>query len=343
MQKVYAELVFLDNFTVNLLIILLAGLLTRATRRWGRYALAATLGGVYACIAFGVSAVGMLPVRVCVGVAMGFIAFRARGERGAWRSVCAFWAASFMLAGAIYAVSAAFGETATAGGVMIVRPPTRAILLGLLTGAVTTAVLAHIRRRTQQRAQNTAVITLAMGKRHTQVKALIDTGNLAREPLTGLSVIFLSHTAAAELLEMPLLKLLDGNAMPETDRLRIVPCDTASGGGVFCGIEIDSAALKGAAKGARAVVCLSQRPLPDGCGAIIGGNLMDELEKGAQNEDSDVDAQTGSMGDAAAEAKRVDSVHRRQRGASPAADARGGGHAAGSAGPGRQDGEARAD
>jgi ATP-dependent helicase HrpB len=45
----------------------------------------------------------------------------------------------------VYAAAAAFGETAAAGGVIIVRPPARAILLGLLTGAAITALLAGIR------------------------------------------------------------------------------------------------------------------------------------------------------------------------------------------------------
>jgi len=287
-HKVYAELVFLDNFAVNLLIILLASQLTQATKRWGRYILTAAIGGVYACVAFGVPVASILPIRAAVGVAMGLLAFWARGERGAWRSICAFWAASFALAGAVYAVMAAYGETATAGGVMIVRPPARAIILGLLTGAGVTGMLARIQRRVRRQAAHTAPVRLLMGARSVQVKAFIDTGNLAREPFTGLSVIFLSHTAARELLEPNLMALLEGHGVPETERLRIVPCDTASGGGVFCGIEIDGVALMGGPMRARAVVCLARRPLAEGCGAIMSSLLMDELVKGEQYEDGDV-------------------------------------------------------
>jgi stage II sporulation protein GA (sporulation sigma-E factor processing peptidase) len=343
LQKVYAELVFLDNFAVNLLIILLASQLTRVRKRWGRYALAAAAGGIYACVAFGVPAASLLPVRVAVGVTLGVVAFWVRGERGAWSGVCAFWAASFVLAGTVYAILAAYGETITAGGVLIVRPPARGILLGLLTGAVITALLARVQRHVRQREAHCVRMTLTMGTRRAEVKAFVDTGNFAREPLSGLSVIFLSRPAAQTLLEPTLLALLLGCGATETDRLRFVPCDTASGGGVFCGIEIDRAALNGAPGGTRAVVCLSRRPLVDGCGAVIGSGLMYELEKGAQYEDGDVVAQTGGMGAAAAEADDLDGIYRRQRGASAAAVPRGGGHAAAPAEKGRQDGKARAD
>ncbi len=343
LQKVYAELVFLDNFTVNLLIILLASQLTRVRKRWGRYVLAAAAGGIYASAVFGVPAAALLPVRVAVGLGLGFVAFWVRGERGAWRGVCAFWAASFVLAGTVYAMLAAYGETATAGGVLIVRPPARAILLGLLTGAVITAMLARVQRRVRQREAHCQWVTLAMGARQTEEKAFVDTGNFAREPLSGLSVIFLSQAAAQALLEPALLALLLGHGTRETDRLRFVPCDTANGGSVFCGIEIDRVALKGGSAVARAVVCLSRRPLADGCGAVIGIGLMNELEKGAQNEEGDVVAQTGGMGAAAAEADNLGGIYRRQRSASAAAVPRGGGHAAAPFEEGRQERETRAD
>lgn len=285
MHKVYAELVFLDNFAVNLLVILLAAQLTGVRRRWGRYMLAAGMGGIYASVAFGMPLIAMLPIRAAVGVVMGLTAFWARGVRGAWRGVCAFWAASFVLAGAVYAIMAAYGDTATAGGVMIVRPPARAIILGLLTGAAAVMLLARIRRRTARQAAHTADIRLYMAGREARTKAFVDTGNLVREPFTGRNVIFLSKTAAGALLEPEMLALLMGKGTMETDRLRFIPCDTASGGAVMTGIEIDGVAAGDAETQARAVVCLASRSLPEGCGAIVGSALMEELGKGARYED----------------------------------------------------------
>ena len=85
MHKVYAELVFLDNFAVNLLVILLAAQLTGVRRRWGRYMLAAGMGGIYASVAFGMPLIAMLPIRAAVGVVMGLTRSvrAAYGARGA--------------------------------------------------------------------------------------------------------------------------------------------------------------------------------------------------------------------------------------------------------------------
>ena len=52
MYKVYAEAVFADNFAVNFLILLFACRLSAAKIRWGRCALAAAAGGVYAAVVY---------------------------------------------------------------------------------------------------------------------------------------------------------------------------------------------------------------------------------------------------------------------------------------------------
>ena len=151
MQKVYIELVFLDNFMLNLLVILLASRLTRSRIRWGRFTLAAAAGGVYACAALAGGVLVALPIKAAVSVAMCFIAFWVPGEKRFLLSACAFWATSFVLAGAIYACMLGFGEPAMIGSAIVVRPPVRIIIVGLFVGAVVTVLLGQIRQRVQQR------------------------------------------------------------------------------------------------------------------------------------------------------------------------------------------------
>lgn len=341
LQKVYIELVFLDNFIVNLLIILLASRLTKTPVKWGRFSMAAALGGIYGCFAVGFSEwLEMFTVKVAVGFAMCLLAYWRRGERGLWKNVCAFWASSFVLAGAIYACMISFGEPASIGGAVVVRPPVRYILLGLFVGAALTDLLARVRRRVLKRESRTVMLTLALAERQTTVKAFVDSGNMVRDPLSKHSVIFLSHAAARELLDNKLYALTSGQISTPTDRLRIIPCATAAGQGVFYGIELDNAALHGLPQGKRAVVCISKRPLPSGFGAIVGTELLDELKKGANNEEA-LGTKTDRLGDAAAGVGCEGGLHQRERGTSAAADTSGGGDVFNAAGGGGQIGQTR--
>ncbi len=342
MQKVYIELVFLDNFIVNLLVILLASRLTKTPVRWRRYGLAAALGGAYGCLALGIS--GLLEtaaVKIAAGFAICFAAYFRRGERGFLKNTCAFWAASFVLAGAIYACMFSFGEPASIGSVVIVRAPVRYVLLGLLVGAVLTGLLARVRKRVVRRESESELLRLTLGERSITVKAFADSGNLARDPVGGKSVVFLSRAAAAELLSRDLLALMWNKTPCPTDRLRIIPCATAAGLKLLYGVEIDGVALKDDETSLKAVVCLSDVPLPHGCGAIAGTELLDELRKGANNEVNTIEKADG-LGDAEAQAGGESGLHQRERGASAASDAAGGSGAAPAAGRGGQIGPAGA-
>jgi stage II sporulation protein GA (sporulation sigma-E factor processing peptidase) len=335
LQKVYIELVFLDNFIVNLLILLLASRLTKTPVRWRRVCMAAALGGIYGCVAVGLSGwPETVAVKIAAGFAMCFIAFFRRGEQGFWKNTCAFWASSFVLAGAVYACMISFGEPATIGGAFVVKAPVRIILLGLFVGAVLTNLLARVKRRALKREAQSADITLTLDDKRIIVKAFVDSGNLVRDPLSRLNVIFLSRASAKELLGKDLYELVSRRTPKPTKRLRIVPCATAAGQRLFYGIEIDDAALQGSPKGVKAVVCLSLQPLSGGFGAIAGTELLDELKRGATHENA-VGTKTDRLGDAETEAGCESGLHQRERSAAAAADTNGGDDAAPAAGGGR--------
>lgn len=340
MHKVYAELVFLDNFIINLLVVLLAARLSSLRVRWGRFVLAAAVGGLYACAALSLgSAAASLPIKAVVAIAMCFIGFWARGEKRFIAGTCAFWAVSFVLAGAIYAVMLSLGEPAAIGGVIIVRAPVRAILIGLCAGAVLITVIGHIRRQAQKRGQNSERISLFIDQQQIHVNAFVDTGNLVCEPLSGCGVIFLSREIAKELLGSKLYALTQGCGKLQTDRLRIVPCETAAGKELLYGIQIDKVVLAGQYSGISAVVCAAGRPLPGDCGAIVGSSMIDQLKKGAENKDA-YNSKNNGVGSAAPSAGVERRLYQRQRGTAASADETGGSGSAALAGGGGQVGKA---
>jgi stage II sporulation protein GA (sporulation sigma-E factor processing peptidase) len=348
-QKIYIELVFIDNFIINLLILLLASQLTKSKKRWGRFVLSASVGGAYACAVFGTSgSMVSLPSKLLVSAVMCFTAYYARGERGFWKNACAFYITTFAFAGAIYAVSFCFGLPAASGGSFVIRPQATYIVAGLGAGAVLTALFARVRRRTIGREQWTVDIGLGYSGRHTAEKAYVDTGNMLTEPLSGLSVVLITESAARKLFGKAAFDIMHTSKSLTTfwgprincrtgavsDRLRIVPCATALGQSVLYGLEIDSIALKGQNKGVKAVVCIAKSTLAYGCDAVIGSGLMDELTKGA-GYDKVSRTEDRRMDIGAAEDCGERRLHQRKRGAAASTDAAGGSVAADTAGQGR--------
>lgn len=337
LKTVYIELIFLDNFMINWLIILIASTFTKAKKKWGRYACAAGVGGVYACVVFGTTGVAVsLLTKVAVSLLMCFIAYYSRSEKGFLKNTCAFYVTSFVFAGAIYAIMHSMGEAAVLGGAIVVRPLIRTILLGLGAGAVLIIGISRVHQRTLQREQHTEFLILSYEENEVRVKAFYDTGNMATEPLSGCGIVFVTNDTARALFDTDTLDLMKGNGEASTDRLRMIPCMTAAGQHIFFGIQIDSVRHKGQKDGVKAVVCIAQGTIADGCDAIIGSNIMDELKKGAHNEkisgkknhDLDIDKVENQC-------KR--GLHQRERGAAAAVVTEGGSGPAGIAGARGQD------
>lgn len=331
MHKLYIELVFLDNFMVNMLIMLLAAKITHLRFKWKRIVPAASIGGFYACAVLLLgTASATLPLKTMAALVMCFLGYYRRGEKRFFITMCAFWAVSFLLAGAIFAGVISLGEPAYKTGIIIMRMPARYILIGLFAGTVLTAILAHIRRSVSEREQGCVELRLRFGGRQITIKAFADTGNLARDPITGCGVLFLSRAAAAELLGKDLKRLLQGRSVMHTDRLRIVPYETAAGQAVSYGIEIDEAALSHEKNGVRAVVCVYRHSMP-GFSGIIGSKTLDEMRKGTKNEDA-LDTETVGMGGDQARTGARSTLYQRQRSTTAAADPQGGRDAAAAAG-----------
>ena len=112
MNKVYIELIFLDNFIINGLIILFASVLTKTPKKWGRFACAAAMGGIYACVSAALD-VSSFPVKTAVGLLMCVVAFYARGGKNLIKNICAFYVTTFVFAGAVYAAVLSSGAAVT--------------------------------------------------------------------------------------------------------------------------------------------------------------------------------------------------------------------------------------
>jgi stage II sporulation protein GA (sporulation sigma-E factor processing peptidase) len=336
MQKIYIELIFLNNFVVNLLILLFASLITGSKKRWGRLAASAAIGGIYASAAVGASGFGIsFLTKAAVSAIMCFIAYYIKNEKNFWKNVCAFYIITFVFAGAIYGITFCFGQPETLGGAIAVKPLVSNILIGLGAATVIICIFSRVRKRTLERESRTVTVNVTYGKRTAAIKAFVDTGNMLTEPISGLEVVFVSMAAGRELFDNDTIALLNCRGLRLTEKLRIIPVMTATGAGLFYGIEIDSITLRGQKQGIKAVVCIAKGSLAYGCEAVIGAGIIDKLMKGAGHDKVFCEENSG-MDIAAVGNSAECGLYKRERSAASSAYAGGGKLSASNAGAGGQ-------
>lgn len=254
-QTVYADLLFMINFSMDFLCLYLVAKLLAKPFSLLRGALSSTLGGIYAVAALFLSLPALLSVTLDVLVCflMCLIAFARRKER----------LPSLFLLTAAY-----FFSSMLLGGIMSVifnflnrhSPPpeslagTEEMPLWLFAAVAVVASLftriggSFLRRRSQIKS---ADVEVRIGKRKAVLRAMCDSGNLLRDSISGRPVIISDRREAVNLLPLDCPPISDWGiasaANFPTDiasRIRMIPASTAGGEGLILALRPDSVVIR---------------------------------------------------------------------------------------------------
>ncbi|MGE4353725.1 MAG: sigma-E processing peptidase SpoIIGA [Oscillospiraceae bacterium] len=209
MEIIYVDSLFLLNFIIDYLLLLVtARLCSLVLRRW-RYLAAAALGGAYAILCF-VPGFGFLVtpwMKLCLWVLMSLAAFG--GEAKLFRCALSFLLISAAFGGAVWAASMLGGTLSVIGGAVRINMRVLILSFALCYAGLSLAFSGRFGRR--RREILSAAIVLR-GKK-IALNVLRDTGNSLREPSSGKSVLVADTQSTADLFtdeEKKALSLRDG-------------------------------------------------------------------------------------------------------------------------------------
>lgn len=199
MGRVYLEPVFIVNTLMNLLVLFIAGRLCGRRGRVWRYLTASALGGLYAAallLPFA-RALDNLAAKGALALAMAALAWRPRG----WLPFVKSWASlvgvTAVGGGCAMAASSLLGSLSPWSGLLAVG---RNALLLTVFGAASILLLASSALRRRGGAPARCTLRVWRGGRRYELDALLDTGNMLREPLSGLPVVMLDRHVGQKLV-----------------------------------------------------------------------------------------------------------------------------------------------
>ncbi len=230
MKILYADLYFLLNLLVDYLLCLATGRLLSLPLRRLRFGAAALFGAAYAltlCLPLP-PFLAAPPLRLAAGLGMGLIAF----GREAHPLPCAL---------CLLAVTAAFGGGLYALSLMAGAPPRLDLRLFAALFFLFYALLRLLSGfSSRHRGAPRAGIRLSHLGRELRFTALVDSGNAARDPLTGLDLLIVSPAALAPLFPAPLPQASPVELMERLSgdpawrgKLRLAPFHSLGGSGVL--------------------------------------------------------------------------------------------------------------
>jgi sigma-E processing peptidase SpoIIGA len=183
----YIELFLADNTLMNLLILRLACALCARPARLMRTLLTSFAGAVYAALSVSsLPVLSFLPFRIMLGFLMAFgMPFSDFREYA--KNAASLFASAFITGGAIFALSFLIDNGTGAGAFPL---PLRTALLGAAAAFFfVPAARNWVRKRRLD--SNVFKLRLTHGKIQKVYTAILDTGNMLSDPLTGLGAVIL--------------------------------------------------------------------------------------------------------------------------------------------------------
>lgn len=259
---VYADMLFLVNFSMDYITLYLTCRLTSAPPMRWRVVLSAAIGGLYGTLSvvWNTGGISGALMTVAVSALLVLIAFGRATVAQIVRRAAVFWGAAALLGGIMTAICAAAGRTEvlSGGGNTVL----------LLAGSAVCVILTRLILRCG--GKRSVTVRLTLDGRSCEFAALCDSGNLVREPLSSRPVIL----ADRSVLRTVVPELCRGGAVPEripdrlSSRIRLIPVNGALGGGMLTGFSADSVEI---VSGGRERACDALIAVSSGGGDFFGG------------------------------------------------------------------------
>ncbi len=251
-QTVYADLLFLINFSMDYLCFYITAKLLHRKLSPIRALLSSIIGGVYsvAILFAGLVAPLELVCDIAAGLLMCSIVFTGRNI-GIWKysvSSLAYVGVSVALGGMMTAIfnmlnllGLPLGSISESGDGMPVW------LFALLAAASGVATLAGGRFMRKKQTERSADIEITYSGQTVKLAAVCDSGNFLRDPVSGKSVIVTDLSAIERALPHELVRAVrskDASMLAKLPpdsarRLRLIPSRTALGGGMLFAMTPD--------------------------------------------------------------------------------------------------------
>lgn len=206
-MRVSIELFLLDNILMNYLVLKLAAVLHGKRLRAGKSLAFCAFGAVYALLSLGPWQFLQHPLlKLLLGIVMAIPIKRSWKRFHA--AVVYLYIAAFFTGGLMFALSMALGGSVRAGAVLG-TVPLRVFLLGAAAACaaprLARKMMATVRARTRR-----ARMLMCFSDRTLELTALLDSGNLLTEPLSGLPVIVVRKGLLPQGLRPVPYKTVDG-------------------------------------------------------------------------------------------------------------------------------------
>lgn len=212
-MTVYLDVVLLENLCMNYIILFATGYLMKIKMKQIRIIASSLLGGIYAVVAY----LEILPIysnfvtKIVLSILMVYIAFHSKSIKSLCKQLIIFYLTSFAFGGCAFALLYFIRpqDILMRNGVYVGTYPIKIALLGGIVGFIIVYIAFKVVKTKLRKKDMIYNIKVNIEEKTLELKAMLDTGNMLKDPISGIPVIVVEKEKLYSILPTKLLDNID--------------------------------------------------------------------------------------------------------------------------------------
>ena len=250
-MTVYVDIIFLENVFMNCIILLATGVILKDELKIWRNLVSSIIGSIYAIVIYtsDIQIYSNFFLKIFLSIAIIYIAFKPQNIKAFFKHLIIFYLTSFTFGGVAFALLYFVRpqDILFQNGVLVGTYPIKIILAGGVFGFIIITIAFKIIKSKLTRKDMYCNVKFGEGNKITIIKAIIDTGNFLREPITKMPVIVIEKEKLVNVFPDDILnninQIINGediNLGEYASRIRAIPFKSlGKENGLILGIKVD--------------------------------------------------------------------------------------------------------
>lgn len=212
-MTIYVDVVLIENLIMNYIILFATDIILKNKSKFWRLLLASLIGAIYTVISYisNLKIYSNVILKMILSIIIVYVAFNPQNMKKMWKSLLIFYLTSLVFGGAAFALIYIVKpqETFLKNGLFLGTYSLKTILLSAIVAFLIIITAFTVVKNKLSKKDMFCNIKVKLNGREIEAKAMLDTGNLLKEPITNIPVIVIEHTLLYECIPKQILNNID--------------------------------------------------------------------------------------------------------------------------------------
>ncbi len=213
-MTIYLDVILMENICMNYIILFATGLISKISLRNFRIFLSSLLGGIYAVISFApiLKIYSNFILKVILSITMIYIAFNPKNVKQLLKELILFYLVSFAFGGCAFCLLYFIKpqDILMRNGYLTGTYPIKVALLGGIVGFIIVNIAFRVVKGRISKSDMFCELEIFFKEKSVSIKAMIDTGNLLKDPISGMPVAVVEKQELKNLIPSEIIENLNG-------------------------------------------------------------------------------------------------------------------------------------